>query len=772
MNAEQAWQSALGQLQMEMPKASFDTWVRDTHLASYEDGLFTISVRNAYARDWLESRLSSTAMRLLMGIMNRSVEVQFMVANEEPAEEEDADPEPVEADPTNRASATEVPNGSAAGTGKDNYLEVEARYDLAYDEIVAPDHVTVVPGYFRKHLRVIGPDLGWLYLGFRQSAFNSGGRSGSKHARFSGQAIAALSGIAESTFWNRIGKVETWERLKGLVSTSANTPEWDTSSATPKRLPRRYTVSMTLPMTAADARSLRAWLTANLESLGGPEKVIEAAAEMPLDDLLPLNAQAQDGDVPETVVAILRSLFGALLPAERLAALATRLHKHIMPDSDRLGVTHFFVEHVLPYLGTGPGWLLTLLRDRCWVNRKTGEVRSQVRIPGGYGEIGDWLGVTPETVWRWLYGKHSESRGRSKPREKGGVQRGSGRQATEAGKLSFPILSVYLRETTPGKAASFATSPRTFKVLLDEIPAEILEAALDDQADQALTRALDDGANLALGDGDFRAVCSIGLARFAVSPDPLLARFVVSENPVSARFALSESPIPAPARFVGSSEPIPARFVASSGSIPARFVDDGRAVCSIVTARFVDHLRAVCRVFKSLNLLNPITNDSPTTPLPPTNSSEEISQQPIRSGGGMGNQAFWDFNFLMQNNQVAKASDIQKRQKATGASIETLAQGFVSWLLYAYSPSGRRIEDPVALAAKRLLENIHTGAGGDFDRMAHLKPFELKTLFDHDLGGDLWEVDESTEKSIYVVNYGHLTGPYKRELYRRLFGGE
>ena len=79
MDAEQAWQSALGQLQMEMPKASFDTWVRDTQISSYEDGLFTIVVRNAYARDWLESRLSSTVTRLLMGIMNRNVDVAFVV---------------------------------------------------------------------------------------------------------------------------------------------------------------------------------------------------------------------------------------------------------------------------------------------------------------------------------------------------------------------------------------------------------------------------------------------------------------------------------------------------------------------------------------------------------------------------------------------------------------------------------------------------------------------------------------------------------------------
>ncbi|HEX9616603.1 MAG TPA: chromosomal replication initiator protein DnaA [Anaerolineales bacterium] len=79
MKAEQAWQAATGQLQVEMSKAAYDTWVRDTELLSYEDGSFIIGVQNAYARDWLESRLSSTIVRLLNGIMNRSVEVRFVV---------------------------------------------------------------------------------------------------------------------------------------------------------------------------------------------------------------------------------------------------------------------------------------------------------------------------------------------------------------------------------------------------------------------------------------------------------------------------------------------------------------------------------------------------------------------------------------------------------------------------------------------------------------------------------------------------------------------
>ena len=80
MDANQAWQTVLGQLQMEMPRASYDTWVRDTSPMSYEDGLLTVGVRNAYARDWLESRLATTVSRLLIGIMNRTVDVDFVVA--------------------------------------------------------------------------------------------------------------------------------------------------------------------------------------------------------------------------------------------------------------------------------------------------------------------------------------------------------------------------------------------------------------------------------------------------------------------------------------------------------------------------------------------------------------------------------------------------------------------------------------------------------------------------------------------------------------------
>ena len=42
MKASQAWQAVLGQLQIDMPRAAFDTWVKETEVVSYEDGSFVV----------------------------------------------------------------------------------------------------------------------------------------------------------------------------------------------------------------------------------------------------------------------------------------------------------------------------------------------------------------------------------------------------------------------------------------------------------------------------------------------------------------------------------------------------------------------------------------------------------------------------------------------------------------------------------------------------------------------------------------------------------
>jgi chromosomal replication initiator protein len=79
MRAEQIWQAALGELQLQMTKATFDTWVKNTSLISCEDGTFVVAVQNGFAKEWLENRLLTIIKRTLTGIVGHAVEVKFVV---------------------------------------------------------------------------------------------------------------------------------------------------------------------------------------------------------------------------------------------------------------------------------------------------------------------------------------------------------------------------------------------------------------------------------------------------------------------------------------------------------------------------------------------------------------------------------------------------------------------------------------------------------------------------------------------------------------------
>jgi len=71
------WEAVLGELQRQVTKAYFDTWVRDTQPVSCQDGVFVIAAQSEFARDWLEDRLRATVERILAGIVGHPVEVQF-----------------------------------------------------------------------------------------------------------------------------------------------------------------------------------------------------------------------------------------------------------------------------------------------------------------------------------------------------------------------------------------------------------------------------------------------------------------------------------------------------------------------------------------------------------------------------------------------------------------------------------------------------------------------------------------------------------------------
>jgi hypothetical protein len=73
---QQAWESALQQLQADLPRAAFETWVQEALPVRQTEGVLHIAARNEYAQRWLTNRLTEKITSLVR------MPVRFCVATE------------------------------------------------------------------------------------------------------------------------------------------------------------------------------------------------------------------------------------------------------------------------------------------------------------------------------------------------------------------------------------------------------------------------------------------------------------------------------------------------------------------------------------------------------------------------------------------------------------------------------------------------------------------------------------------------------------------
>src|SRR5437667_11618995 len=125
MDAKQVWRAALGELQVSLSPANYETWLRDTALAEVDDNRFKISVPNAFAKDWLESRYRSLISQTLGRIVGYGVQVDFVVGPAEASSDDAApDAEPVSAGGGERVGVMEGAGPTSPGAAQTRTSDV------------------------------------------------------------------------------------------------------------------------------------------------------------------------------------------------------------------------------------------------------------------------------------------------------------------------------------------------------------------------------------------------------------------------------------------------------------------------------------------------------------------------------------------------------------------------------------------------------------------------------------------------------------------------
>ncbi|MDO8562264.1 MAG: chromosomal replication initiator protein DnaA [Candidatus Limnocylindria bacterium] len=78
MTLKHLWQAVLGELQLAMTRAHYDTWFKDTSIVSEEDDVYCVGVPNAFAREWIESKYRAQVRTVLQRLVGRTVDVRFL----------------------------------------------------------------------------------------------------------------------------------------------------------------------------------------------------------------------------------------------------------------------------------------------------------------------------------------------------------------------------------------------------------------------------------------------------------------------------------------------------------------------------------------------------------------------------------------------------------------------------------------------------------------------------------------------------------------------
>lgn len=81
MDLIEIWKNALGELQVSLSRANFETWFRNTFIVDYKKGIFTVGVPTFFVEDWLKKKYLKDITKALQKQIDDPIEiVKFKIA--------------------------------------------------------------------------------------------------------------------------------------------------------------------------------------------------------------------------------------------------------------------------------------------------------------------------------------------------------------------------------------------------------------------------------------------------------------------------------------------------------------------------------------------------------------------------------------------------------------------------------------------------------------------------------------------------------------------
>ena len=79
ISVKETWKAVLGELQLQVPKPMFETWIKRTIGVRMDDEVFVVGAPTPFAVEWLERRMYHAIQTLVQKVTLKPLEVRFQV---------------------------------------------------------------------------------------------------------------------------------------------------------------------------------------------------------------------------------------------------------------------------------------------------------------------------------------------------------------------------------------------------------------------------------------------------------------------------------------------------------------------------------------------------------------------------------------------------------------------------------------------------------------------------------------------------------------------
>ncbi|MDE2018918.1 MAG: chromosomal replication initiator protein DnaA [Patescibacteria group bacterium] len=89
MDLDQLWQSTLGEMEVQLSRANFATWLKQSRLINKKDGVFYVALPNNFAKEWVESKYQKNILGILRRHDDSVKKIEFIIGGQKlPIEKE------------------------------------------------------------------------------------------------------------------------------------------------------------------------------------------------------------------------------------------------------------------------------------------------------------------------------------------------------------------------------------------------------------------------------------------------------------------------------------------------------------------------------------------------------------------------------------------------------------------------------------------------------------------------------------------------------------